>query len=708
MRQREVLRTAPSAALAAATPGGGGEAPTEAEIIARVGASCEAARRALGLEPYDTQVRAALVMQRGGLAEMGTGEGKTLAIAIAGAVEAMAGRRVHVVTANDYLARRDAEAMAPLLALLGLRSGCRQQGQDHAARRAAHGCDVVYGTAAELSFDLLMDSFRAGQDDAVCGAFDVAIVDEADHILIDEAANPLAITADVAPDERACRAAAALIAALEPDHIEGGSESQVALSESGLEAAERWLAAHDLAADGGLFAPANLTTANRIWQALHAKHRMVRDVHYLVRDGAVLVLDPRTGRATRGRFGEGLHQAIEAKEGLALSPEQGPLAAITMRAFALRYAKRAATTATAAGDADELDEVYGLTVDVIPPRVPSRRVDHDDRFYMSAAARDDAVLALVRERHAKGQPILVGTTGIPATQALSARLAANRIAHNVLHAHFDANEAAIVAQAGRLGAVTVATNMAGRGTDIVLGGAASGAEHDAAVAAGGLLAIGIERQKLRRLDQQLRGRAGRQGDPGESVFMFSLEDPLFAETPPDAQRRLAAMSPQGPDDRLSGEMPARLAAAIQDKAAADARVQRAAERAYGEILGRQRDAWAELRIQLLLPHDPDEAAVGRVLAAAARFADHPEALAFEPAQAVMHCSRLVAEIDAGWRVHVAALDVVRGAIDLRRFGDRDPLTEYRVEALASFERMLAKIRDRFREILGIEASPPDA
>ncbi len=353
----------------------------ESSVVERLALAAEAARRGLALVPHETQIRAALHLCAGRLIEMATGEGKTLVAALAGGAEALSGRVVHVVTANDYLAARDRDWMAPLYALLGLSAGCRRRGQDHAARRAAHACDILYSTAAELSFDHLMDGLRAQSDTAVCRAFDLAVFDEADHILLDDAVNPLVITGDIAADAEACRAADAFVAALAPEHYEiDAIRREVSLTEAGIARAEQWFAERNAQSSPSLFDESNLAMANRIAQALRARHAYARDRDYIVHDSGVAVLDPRTGRTTRGRFAEGLQQALEAREGVALSPEQVPIASLSMRAFGRLYARPSGMSGTAAADAGEFADVYALEVVPIGPAVPSRRIDQPDRI----------------------------------------------------------------------------------------------------------------------------------------------------------------------------------------------------------------------------------------------------------------------------------------------------------------------------------------
>ncbi len=692
----------------------------ESEILA---VACEAAHRSLAQNPDRMQVLAAIHLRGRHIIEMATGDGKTLAAAIAAAADAVAGRRIHVITANDYLAQRDASWMEPLFRVLGLTVGYRIRGQSFDERRHAHAADVLYGTAGELSFDFLTDGLRHDKDGGVCRGFDACIIDEVDHILIDDAINPLVISGDLPTDENMCHAVNAYVVGLQPAHVViDHVRREVALSDEGIEFAETWFSERNLLSNSSLFEVQNLQTANRIWQALRAHHFMRRDREYVVHAGKVLLLDPRTGRITRGRLPGGLHQAVEAKEGVTLSPEPHPVAALNMRAFGSIYTRVSGMTATAGDDADEFDRVYGLRVVPIASAVPRRRHDHADRIFATAHERDENLLRLVGERHRRGQPVLIGTMTIERSDALSAMLAARGINHNVLHAHFTAREAAIVAEAGRLGAVTVATNMAGRGTDIVLGGTPTSYadphayenERAAVAAACGLLVIGSGRQRQRRLDDQLRGRAGRRGDPGESIFLLSIEDELFDPLRGASLQDLVQRSPREADGSLSEPKLAGVVRSVQDKNRRNEAEARDKVRRYDEILEKQRQVIWTHRDALLVPRDPqasDIAEAGRAAAelcgldatAGARFAR------LEPAEARRALHSLLDILDASWQEHVAALDEIRHAIGWRSVAGRDPLTEYASDALVRFHRMLGHIRAAGKPVLtGIAAAAPRA
>lgn len=668
--------------------------------------ACEAARRSLGLDPDRMQIDAAVRLRERNIVEMATGDGKTLAAGLAVAADALSGRRAHVVTANDYLAERDAAWMKPLFDALGVTVSCRIRGQSHDDRRRAHAAEIIYGTAGELSFDFLTDGLRRDKDGAVCQAFDACIIDEVDHILIDDATNPLVISGDLPTDESMCRLVNEFVAGLEPAHIAIDlTRREVALSDDGVMLAEAWFAKRDVLSGVSLFEMQNLQIVNRIWQALRAYHFVQRDREYVVQDGKVLLLDPRTGRITRGRLPGGLHQAVEAREGAALSPEPHPVAALNMRAFGSLYARVSGMTATATLDADEFAHVYGLRVVPIASAIPRRRVDLPDRVFASARERDERLLRLVAERHGRGQPVLIGTMSIPRSDELSAMLAARAIPHNVLHAHFTPQEAAIVAEAGRAGAVTVATNMAGRGTDIVLGGTpasiADPREREngraAAMSAGGLLVIGCGRQKLRRLDDQLRGRAGRRGDPGESIFLLSIEDEIFEPLQGASLQRLAEQSAREADGSLSEPKLAGIVRTIQERNRRNEAEARNTARSYDEIAEKQRQIlWAH-RAAILVPYQPRAADIEEAGRGAAELCGLDAAagalLALrDPAEARAVLHGLLDILDSSWQEHVAALDEIRQAIGWRSIAGRNPLTEYASEALARFHAMLARIR----------------
>jgi len=483
----------------------------------------EASRRAIGLAPFDCQVIAGLAMARGKIAELPTGEGKTLAAVFPTYLHALSGRGVHVLTFNDYLARRDAAWMGPVYEFLGLKVGCIQEGMRAPDKQAAYACDVTYATAKEAGFDFLRDRICLERRDLVHRPFHLALVDEADSILIDEARIPLVISG---VEERAgwdARGLAPAIKALTPgrDYETDDEHRNVFLLDPGQERIEGMLRC------GGLYEQKNQQLLEAVYCSLHAEALLRRDMDYIVRRDKIEIVDEFTGRVVDNRhWPDGLQAAVEAKEGLARRSEGRILGAITLQHFFRLYPKLCGMTATARPSADELKESYELLVVVIPPNKPSVRVDHPDRVFTHREAKRSALVAEIQDVHTAGRPVLVGTASVKESEELAADLGEAGISCQVLNARNDEREARIVAQAGLPGAVTISTNMAGRGTDIKLGGADE-KEREKVVALGGLYVIGTNRNESLRIDDQLRGRAGRQGDPGATRFIISLEDDVF-------------------------------------------------------------------------------------------------------------------------------------------------------------------------------------
>ncbi|MCL5942918.1 MAG: preprotein translocase subunit SecA, partial [Actinobacteria bacterium] len=480
----------------------------------------EAARRATGMRPFDVQVQGAVALHQGGIAEMKTGEGKTLVATMPVYLNALTGRGVHVVTVNDYLAGRDAEWMGPVYRFMGMTVAALQNNMSSHERREAYAADITYGTNTEFGFDYLRDNMALSLDQRVQRGHYYCIVDEVDSILIDEARTPLIISG---PGEHAAKTYydfARIARQLTPrivvgsaaDAGDGGGgydyevdekKKTVAITEEGLAKVERMLGVDNLYEDhsGQL--------VNHLMQALRAQALFRRDVDYLVQDGEVKIIDEFTGRILEGRrYSEGLHQAIEAKEGVKIKEENQTLATITLQNYFRMYEKIAGMTGTAATEADEFRQIYNMEVVVIPTNQPMIRIDHNDLIFKTEAAKFRAVVEDIVERYERRQPVLVGTISVEKSERLSAMLERRGIPHEVLNAKHHAREAAIVAQAGQPGAITIATNMAGRGTDIKLG--------EGVTEVGGLYVLGTERHESRRIDNQLRGRSGRQGDPGES------------------------------------------------------------------------------------------------------------------------------------------------------------------------------------------------
>ena len=517
----------------------------------------EAARRHLGLRHYDVQMVGGVVLHRGKIAEMATGEGKTLVSTLPCYLNALPGKGVHIVTVNDYLAQRDADWMRPVYEALDMTVGVSKAGQTQDEKRAAYAADITYGTNNEFGFDYLRDNLSFALEDRVQRGLHYAIVDEVDSVLVDEARTPLIISGAAEEDTSLYKHVDRIIPRLKKQEEEDGpgdfsvdeKQKQVFLTEEGHQHLEELLRSEGLLKqDDNLYSAANMTLMHHVNAALRAHHIYKREVDYIVRSGEVVIVDEFTGRTMEGRrWSEGLHQAVEAKEGVNIQAENQTVASITFQNYFRMYDKLAGMTGTADTEAYEFQDIYGLEVVVIPTNKPIARVDNPDQVYLTQKEKFDAIIEDIADCHKRGQPVLVGTTSIEVSEYLSGLLKKRKVPHNVLNAKQHEREAEVVAEAGRPGAVTIATNMAGRGTDIVLGGnpdkeleAAGDDEakreairaewrkrHEQVLEAGGLHIVGTERHESRRIDNQLRGRSGRQGDVGSSRFYLALEDNLM-------------------------------------------------------------------------------------------------------------------------------------------------------------------------------------
>ncbi|WP_288456288.1 preprotein translocase subunit SecA, partial [uncultured Sphingomonas sp.] len=522
----------------------------------------EAARRVLGQRHYDVQMVGGIVLHRGEIAEMRTGEGKTLVATLATYLNALPGDGVHVITVNDYLASRDADWMGRVYRFLGLTTGVIVPNLTDEERRAAYAADITYGTNNEFGFDYLRDNMKYERQQMVQRPFAMAIVDEVDSVLIDEARTPLIISGPTDDKSELYIGVDAIVKQLsEEDYEKDEKQKTIVLTEDGTEKAERMLEAAGLLQGANLYDFENTQVVHHLNQALRANVMFKRDTDYIVKDGKVVIIDEFTGRMMDGRrWSDGLHQAVEAKEGVTIEPENQTMASITFQNYFRMYPKLAGMTGTAATEAAEFYDIYKMNVVTIPTNRPVHRVDEEDTFYKSTEDKFRGIARTIREHAQKGQPVLVGTVSIEKSELLSEFLRQEGVDHSVLNARYHEREAHIVAQAGRLGAVTIATNMAGRGTDIQLGGnlemrvedelagMPEGPERDAAIEqiraeiavekqkvleAGGLFVLATERHESRRIDNQLRGRSGRQGDPGLSRFYLSLDDDLLRIFGPD-------------------------------------------------------------------------------------------------------------------------------------------------------------------------------
>ncbi len=527
------------------------------DLLPEAFANCrEAARRTLGLRAFDTQLLGGIFLHQGNIAEQKTGEGKTLTATFAAYLNGLTHKGVHIVTVNEYLAQRDAEWMGKVFGALGLTTGVAYSGMPEDQKRAAYACDITYATNNELGFDYLRDNMKSSLSDMLQRGHNFAVVDEVDSILIDEARTPLIISGPSQDRSEMYQIIDALIPSLTEEHYELDEKTRnVTFTDDGNEFLEEQLRARDLIEEGmTLYDPESTTIVHHVNQGLRAHKLFQRDKDYIVRDGSVTLIDEFTGRMMPGRrLSDGLHQAIEAKEGVDIQPENITLASVTFQNYFRLYDKLGGMTGTALTEAEEFAEIYGLGVVEVPTNVPIARVDEDDAVYRTAREKYEAMIEKVKEAHAKGQPCLVGTTSIEKSEQLSTMLTADGVAHNVLNARQHEQEAQIIADAGKLGAVTIATNMAGRGTDIQLGGnvelkvlealdadpdadpaniraqieAQHAEEKQKVLEAGGLYVLASERHESRRIDNQLRGRSGRQGDPGRTSFFLSLEDDLM-------------------------------------------------------------------------------------------------------------------------------------------------------------------------------------
>ena len=517
----------------------------------------EAATRALGQRHYDVQLLGGLILNDGSIAEMKTGEGKTLVSTLAVYLNALSGKGVHVVTVNDYLANRDSQWMGKIYEFLGLKVGCVTPSVNEEERKIAYNADITYATNNELGFDYLRDNMKFRLEDMVQRAPNYAIIDEVDSILIDEARTPLIISGQAETSSETYKSIDKLIPALVKEDFDlDEKQRSVTLTDKGLENIENLLLQNKIMVEGGLYDISNVGILHHVNQSLRAHKLFQRDTHYIVRGGKVVIIDEFTGRAMEGRrFSDGLHQAIEARENVDVLPENQTLASITFQNYFRQYPKLAGMTGTAITEAGEFEEIYGLQVIEVPTNEEVARKDFDDEVYRTSQERDDAVIKLIKECQEKKQPVLVGTVSIEKSENFSSQLKEKNIPHKVLNARFHEQEAGIIAEAGVPGAVTIATNMAGRGTDIQLGGnfdrRIEKLEEEIGPSSdkfeiqkekireeieknkketkvnGGLFVIGTERHESRRIDNQLRGRSGRQGDPGSSKFFLSLQDDLM-------------------------------------------------------------------------------------------------------------------------------------------------------------------------------------
>ena len=685
--REEALRELSDAELTeAAAELGNAELPYDRADLAELCAlGREAARRTLQERPFDAQLVGVMALLDGHVAEMATGEGKTLTGALAAAGFALRGQRVHVLSVNDYLARRDAEWMRPLYTLLGVEVGWIGQESTTEERRAAYAADITYASVSELGFDVLRDRLATDTADLVVPEPNVAIIDEADSVLVDEARVPLVLAGAAEPAESDA-AMAELVRKLRPgiDYRVDDDGRNVHLTDAGIDAVEKALGGVDL------YSEEDTTLLSRVNLALHAHALLQRDVHYVVRDGKVRLINESRGRiALLQRWPDGLQAAVEAKEHLAASETGEVLDSITVQSLVLRYPVRCGMTGTAMAVAEQLREFYELEVAVIPPNKPNIRIDEEDRLYATAEEKEDAVVEKVAEVHATGRPILIGTQDVAESERLAKRLERAGLECVVLNAKNDADEAAVIAEAGTYGRITVSTQMAGRGTDIRLGGSDM-SDRDRVVETGGLYVIGYGRYPSSRLDDQLRGRAGRQGDPGGSVFYVSVEDDLIANNVPEA-RGYRVSSADG---------------AITDPAWRQT-VDHAQRVAEGQLLELHRNTWRYnklIDVQRGVVLDHRRAVLHDDLGSRQLAVDCPatyeELVEQVGEEEVARAARLVTlyHLDRGWTDHNAFLSDLREGIHLRFLGRRDPLDEFNRDAVPAFKGFLDEARARAAEM----------
>ena len=765
----------------------------------------EASVRVLGMRHFDVQMVGGIVLHRGEIAEMRTGEGKTLVATLATYLNAIEGKGVHVVTVNDYLAARDSEWMGRLHQFLGLTIGVVIPNMNEFEKRDAYNADITYGTNNEFGFDYLRDNMVYEVADRVQRGLNYAIVDEVDSILIDEARTPLIISGQAEDHTEMYLAINKVVPLLTRQEGEADPRTgegvikpgdftldekthQVFLTEQGHENAERILFGLGLIPEGAtLYDPANISLVHHLYAALRANHIYHRDQHYVVQEGEIVIVDEFTGRLMAGRrWSEGLHQAVEAKEGVQIQAENQTLASITFQNYFRLYGKLAGMTGTADTEAYEFQEIYGLETTVIPPNRPSRREDQLDRVYKTTREKYDAAIQDIRECHERGQPVLVGTTSIENSEIIDQLLAKEKLPHQVLNAKQHAREADIVAQAGRVGMITIATNMAGRGTDIVLGGnvekqveaveameevpqdgkaaeiarlrAEWALEHEKVKALGGLRIIATERHESRRIDNQLRGRSGRQGDPGSSRFYLSLDDTLMRIFAGDRVRAIMERLKMPDGEAIEAGIVTRSIESAQRKVEARNFDIRKQLLEYDDVANDQRkviyqqrndimdavslqDQIASLRegcftdlarqyipvesveeqwdiaglekvlrdewqIELALQQEvqaasaiTDEDLLEKVIAAANAAFDAKVEKIGEENFTQFERIVLLQSIDTHWREHLSSLDYLRQGIHLRGYAQKQPKQEYKREAFELFGQLLDSVKNEVTKIL---------
>jgi len=751
----------------------------------------EAAKRVFGMRPFDVQLIGGMVLHEHGIAEMRTGEGKTLMATLPVYLNALTGKGVHVVTVNDYLASRDAETMGELYSFLGLTTGVIVHDLDNEARRAAYACDITYGTNNELGFDYLRDNMTFDRSQMVQRGHNYAIVDEVDSILIDEARTPLIISGPLEDRSEFYNLIDTFIPGLKPDDYEVDEKQRTAtFTEAGTEKMEQRLKKAGYLKSAGLYDIENVTIVHHLNNALKAHKLFQRDKDYIVRNDEIVIIDEFTGRMMPGRrYSEGLHQALEAKEHVTIQPENQTLASITFQNYFRMYTKLAGMTGTASTEAEEFASIYNLEVVEIPTNLPVQRIDEDDEVYRTVEEKYRAIIRDIKEAHARGQPVLVGTTSIEKSELLAERLRKDKVRNfQVLNARYHEQEAYIIAQAGVPGAITIATNMAGRGTDIQLGGNVEmrirqelqdmpeGAKREAAIenvrldvarlkeeaiAAGGLYVLATERHESRRIDNQLRGRSGRQGDPGRSKFFLSLQDDLmriFGSGRMDTMLQKLGLKE---DEAITHPWINKALEKAQKKVEARNFDMRKNVLKYDDVMNDQRKVIFEQRMEVMDSPDltdiiddmreevvedlvglyfpagsyaeqwnasalqedllrlfnldlpvvdwvkedgvNEETVLERTLAATKEQMTERRKQFGPELTAYLNKAVLLETIDLLWREHLVNLEHLRSAVGFRGYAQRDPLNEYKTESFELFQAMLANLRqDAISKLMRIE------
>lgn len=695
----------------------------------------EAARRQLGQRHYDVQLIGGMVLHQGGIAEMRTGEGKTLVATLPAYLNAIEGLGVHIVTVNDYLSQRDAAWMGEIYDALGLSVGVLNHEASYlydasasaldeerdekgafkvvheflrpCTRREAYAADITYGTNNEFGFDYLRDNLEYEPETLRQREHHFAIVDEIDSILIDEARTPLIISAPVSDAEGLYQRFAAIARSLEPeaDYTIDEKHKQIALTDEGIEKAEAALGIGNIYTDAGIRYVHHLETAVRARALFH------KDKEYVVRDGKIVIVDEFTGRLQPGRrWSEGLHQAMEAKEGVALQQESRTFASITFQNYFRLYKRLAGMTGTAATSSEEFYKVYGLNTVAVPTHRASQRVDEDDLIFQTENGKFRAIARHVKTLNEKGQPVLVGTASVEKNEILSAHFKQEGIPHQVLNAKNHEQEGEIIAQAGRKGAVTIATNMAGRGVDIKLGGnPASDAEYGDVKSLGGLFVLGTERHDARRIDNQLRGRAGRQGDPGETQFFVSLEDNLMRIFANDVIKRVMGTFKIPEDEPIYNSMITKALEKAQTRIEEINFDARKHVLAYDDVLSVQRSSvYGRRRALLTGGEEAIEAELALVGVGDEAFSQSVQKRKEEMGDTFMPLTRraLLQILDLLWVEHLEQMEYLRSSVNLRAYGQRDPLVEYKKEGLKLFEYLEETYAERVRALMATPAASP--